>query len=110
MNSLRDFPTITSEDLMGLDFRSHPAELPIRTIFGHPAAIFSRGLPYAVYMGIARAVMDLGYRYGVTGAEIVMGQEYKEIKEEVNGMWGVRQRLFPKFTIKITYRGTHAQT
>ena len=70
MNSLRDFPTITSEDLMGLDFRSHPAELPIRTIFGHPAAIFSRGLPYAVYMGIARAVMDLGYRYGVTGAAL----------------------------------------
>jgi hypothetical protein len=87
---VREFPPITSDDLIGANFTAFPAELPIRSLFGRPAAVFSRGLPDAVRHGIERAILDLGYRYGVTSATVE-----------------VRTNPFA-LVVKIQYRGHHA--
>jgi hypothetical protein len=70
MVGLREFPPITSEDLIGLNFTEHPSELPIVTIYGHPAAAFLHSINYRMKAAIERAVCDLGFRYGVIGAEL----------------------------------------
>ena len=70
MVGLREFPPITSEDLIGLNFDGHPAELPITTIYGHPSAAFVHSITYRMKAAIERAVCDLGFRHGVVAAEL----------------------------------------
>lgn len=70
MIGIREFPPITSEDLLGLDFTNHPAELPIVTLYGHPAAAYVHSITERMKAAIERAVCDLGFRHGVTGAAL----------------------------------------
>ena len=97
MIGTHEYPAITSEDLIGLNFSTHPTELPITSLFGRPAAVYSRGLPDHVRHSIQRAVCDLGYRYGVTDAVV----ELKTTHDERG-----TQRI--ALIVHITYRGTHA--
>ena len=90
------WPEITSEDLIGLSFVGRPSVLPITTLFGHPVAAYSRGLPASVRSGIERAVCDLGYRWGVVGATV-------EMKRTLDERGAVRVSL----SVKIEYRGGH---
>ena len=60
MIGLREFPPITSEDLIGLSFTDHPTELPITSLYGHPAAAFLHSINLHMKAAIERAVMDLG--------------------------------------------------
>ena len=94
MTPVREYPAITTEDIMGLDFTTHPTELPLSTLWGHPAAIFARGLPYSVRAAIERAVCDLGYRWGVVGASV-------EIRTARDAQGAARHSIF----VKIQYRG-----
>jgi hypothetical protein len=70
MIGVREFPPITSEDLLGLDFSGRPAELPIVTLYGHPSAAFLHSITHAMKAAIERAVCDLGFHYGVIGADL----------------------------------------
>ncbi len=70
MIGLREFPPITSEDLLGLSFQRKPAELPIVTLYGHPTAAFLHSITHRMKAAIERAVCDLGFHHGVTGAAL----------------------------------------
>ena len=70
MIGLREFPPITSEDLIGLNFTTRPTELPINTIYGHPSAAFLHSINLRMKAAIERAVCDLGFRYGVIAASL----------------------------------------
>jgi hypothetical protein len=70
MIGVREFPPITTEDLIGLNFTDRPAELPITTIYGHPSAAFLHSITHGMKAAIERAVCDLGFRYGVIAADL----------------------------------------
>ena len=70
MIGIREFPTITTEDLMGVSFEGHPAKLPITSLYGHPAAAYLHSINLHMKAAIERAIMDLGYHYGMSGAAL----------------------------------------
>ena len=87
---------VASEDLDGLSFDAHPAEIPITTFMGREIADLA---PDAIHRetlnDIARAIVDRGWRYGVRTCEITVHRDYRT----VNGRRTGRTRM----TGKVTY-------
>lgn len=57
---------VTSEDVVGINFLSHPAEVDFTTFAGRSVATLPpRAIPELILRDIERAVADRGFRYGV---------------------------------------------
>jgi hypothetical protein len=62
---------VTSEDVTGIDFRTHPAEVDFTTFGGRSVAnLPPRAIPELILRDIERAVADRGYRHGVTAVTV----------------------------------------
>lgn len=64
---------VTSEDVTGIRFEGHPAEVDFTTFAGRSVATLPpRAIPELILRDIERAVIDKGYRHGVRSATVTI--------------------------------------
>jgi hypothetical protein len=72
---------VTSEDITGIDFRTHPAEVDFTTFGGRSVAnLPPRAIPELILRDIERALVDRGYHHGVRSASITVTREGKRTR------------------------------
>jgi hypothetical protein len=68
-------PIIHTEDIIGFpDLSGHPDELDFGTFLGRKVSEISPNVPQSVLHDIERAMLDLGWRYGVRACTVSVRQ------------------------------------
>lgn len=64
---------VTSEDVVGINFLSHPAEVDFTTFAGRSVATLPpRAIPELILRDIEHALVDRGWRHGVRSATVTI--------------------------------------
>jgi hypothetical protein len=72
---------VTSEDVTGISFASHPAEVDFTTFGGRSVATLPpRAIPDIILRDIERAIFDKGYRHGVKAVTVEIIREEKRTR------------------------------
>lgn len=71
---------VTTEDVTGLSFDGHPAEVEIGSFGARPVSdLAPDAIPREILNDIARAIVDRGFRHGVRTCEVQLTRSYRTV-------------------------------
>jgi len=77
---------VTSEDVSGIRFEGHPAEVDFTTFAGRSVATLPpRAIPEMILRDIEKAIYDKGYRHGVKAVtvEVISVQKRTRLRARI---------------------------